>query len=192
MWRSAVSIDRRQRSFYLGGSGYGPGLAALRCLFNAGWGLARASSSSWGRWGSARRGWAAPLDTKTSCSFILRHSDRGPILVTWTLTDCVTCLHSDWQMLPHWRWTRPTWCKVECDPTVSSGRWKLTGFKCSKTPFGFFMCIKCEWLLYILELCVFCKKFDVQFWSYFLWQKCIKWKPLIVLNCSLMLEFLFF
>ena len=65
-----------------------------------------------------------------------------------------------------------TWCSVECVRTA------FPGFKCSRrrlVP----MCIKCEWTLYILKLFVLCKKLVVQFWSYFLWQKCIKWNLLI-------------
>lgn len=91
MWRSAVSTDRRPRSLYQGVWGYGAGLAASRCPFSVGWGLVRASSSSRGRWGLARRGWAVPRATKTSCGFIMRRSSRGPTLVMWTLTECVTC-----------------------------------------------------------------------------------------------------
>lgn len=74
--------------------------------------------------------------------------------------------------------------KVQCDakwnvfglPFLTDE--ELPGFKCSR-PCLVSMCIKCEWTLYILKLCVLCKKLDVQSWSYFLWQKCIKWKPLI-------------
>lgn len=59
---------------------------------------------------------------------------------------------------------------------------ELAGFKCSKLHLVF-MCIKCEWTLYILKLCMLCKKLDVQFWSYFLLQKCKKVKANYFLFC---------
>lgn len=64
-----------------------------------------------------------------------------------------------------------------CPDCLFSQMRNFPGFKCSR-PHLVFMCIKCEWTLYILKLHMLCKKLDVQFWSYFLWKKYIKWNPL--------------
>lgn len=127
------------------------------------------------------------------------------------LTDCPCsrasllscCLVTLWRWIiellnvakQHAGWTQSwAWCIVECVQTAFLADKELAGFKCSK-PHLVFDVYK-MWMTIVYFEALLCKKLDVQFWSYFLWQKCKKWKPLIFILykkmiCNLMPEFMF-